>query len=79
MLTIVAMFVRNLVILALFAPTAVATAAAPIGIMIFVALIFVRYARMGGAPATLEIKLDSPVSLKRVMSFAFLFLLIQVV
>ena len=79
LLTIIAMFMRNLVILALFAPSAVATAAAPIGMMTIVALIFAHYARTRNASDTsLEIKLDSPVSLKRVLTFAGLFLVIQI-
>jgi len=79
LLTIVAMFARNLLILALFSPSAVPTAAGPLLAMAVVALIFVRRARVriDGAPA--EIHLESPVSIQRVLNFAALFLLIQVV
>ena len=46
LLTIVAMFARNLLILALFSPSAVPTAAGPLLAMAVVALIFVRRARV---------------------------------
>jgi uncharacterized membrane protein (DUF4010 family) len=78
LLTIVAMFARNLIILALFAPAAVLSAAGPVLAMTVVALIFVHRARKGADGAPAEIHLDSPVSLMRVLSFAGLFLLIQV-
>ncbi len=79
LLTIVAMFARNLLILALFSPRAVVTAAAPLVAMAMAASIFVRSAkaRVSGEPA--QIHLESPVSVKRVVSFAALFLAIQVV
>jgi uncharacterized membrane protein (DUF4010 family) len=80
LLTIVAMFVRNLVILALFAPSAVVTAAGPIVAMILAAMAFVYSARKKGTEAAApEIKLESPVSLRRVLSFAILFLAIQII
>jgi uncharacterized membrane protein (DUF4010 family) len=80
LLTIVAMFARNLLILALFSPSAVPTAAGPLVAMAVVALIFVRRARVrvdDASPA--EIHLESPVSIRRVLNFAALFLLIQIV
>jgi uncharacterized membrane protein (DUF4010 family) len=79
LLTIVAMFARNLVILALFSPSAVPTAAGPLVAMAVVALIFVRRAKASAEEAPMEIHLESPVSLKRVLNFAGLFLLIQIV
>jgi uncharacterized membrane protein (DUF4010 family) len=78
LLTIVAMFARNLIILALFAPSAVWTAAGPLLAMAIIAVIFVRRPRGDGAVAS-EIHLDSPVSLRRVIEFALLFLAIQIV
>src|ERR1700691_1224173 len=47
LLTLVAMFARNLLILALFSPSAVVTAAGPLLAMAVVALIFLRRARAG--------------------------------
>jgi uncharacterized membrane protein (DUF4010 family) len=79
LLTIVAMFARNLVILAIFSPAAVTTAAGPLIVMAIGALILVRRsrARVGHAPT--EIHLESPVSIAHVLNFAGLFILIQVV
>lgn len=79
LLTVVAMFVRNLLILALFAPSAVLFAVAPIAVMAFVAMLFVRRARAVPREAPTEIRLESPVSLRRVLAFAVLFLLIQMI
>ncbi|MGC1493041.1 MAG: DUF4010 domain-containing protein, partial [Candidatus Acidiferrum sp.] len=78
LLTIVAMFARNLLILAIFSPAAVAAAAAPLLVMALGALIFVRQARARAGAAPAEIHLESPVSVKHVLNFAGLFLLIQV-
>jgi uncharacterized membrane protein (DUF4010 family) len=79
LLTAIAMFASNLIILALFAPSAVLTAAGPLLAMTMLGLIFVRRERAGVDEAPAEIHLESPVSLKRVLSFATLFLLIQIV
>jgi uncharacterized membrane protein (DUF4010 family) len=79
LLTLVAMFARNLVILGLFSPSAVRTAAGPLVAMAVVALIFVGRARADIGETPTEIHLESPVSLKRVLNFAALFLVIQVV
>ena len=78
LLTIVAMFARNLLILALFSPKAVLTAAGPVVAMSVLALIFVRRERSEIENGPGEIHLESPVSLKRVLIFAGLFLLIQI-
>jgi uncharacterized membrane protein (DUF4010 family) len=79
LLTVVAMFARNLLILALFAPSAVPTAAIPLVAMTISALFVVHRARKRAAGTTGEIELESPVSIKHVLSFAALFLVIQVV
>jgi uncharacterized membrane protein (DUF4010 family) len=79
LLTVVAMFARNLIILALFSPSAVPTAAGPLLAMAVAALIFVRYPRVRIEDAPTEIQLESPVSIKRVLNFAALFLVIQIV
>jgi uncharacterized membrane protein (DUF4010 family) len=79
LLTVVAMFVRNLVILILFAPTAVASAAAPMSAMILLALVFVHFSRRAVGSPLPDIKLESPVSVSRVLTFALFFLLIQIV
>jgi len=79
LLTIVAMFARNLIILAIFSPAAIATAAGPLLVMAIGALILVRRSRAGVGDAPTEIHLESPVSIARVLNFAGLFMLIQVV
>jgi len=79
LLTIVAMFTRNLIIVAVFAPSAVATALLPLLVMAIAAAVFVRRAKSDGSGEDAEIHLESPVSLWRVLKFALLFLVIQVV
>jgi uncharacterized membrane protein (DUF4010 family) len=79
LLTIVAMFARNLLILALFAPSAVPTAAVPLVVMTITALVIVQRARVRAGDAHAEIHLDSPVSIRHVFNFAVLFLAIQIV
>jgi uncharacterized membrane protein (DUF4010 family) len=79
LLTVLAMFARNLLIVALFAPRAAASAAGPLVAMALVTFLLVRRARSGPQETSGELHLESPVSLKRVLSFAALFLLIQVV
>jgi uncharacterized membrane protein (DUF4010 family) len=78
LLTVIAMFARNLIILALFAPSAVLSAAGPLLAMAIVGLVFARRERAGVGKASAEIHLESPVSLKRVLGFAALFLMIQI-
>ncbi len=79
LLTVVAMFLRNLIILAIFAPSAIYMAAGPIAVMTIVAVFFVRQARRGVEETPVELHLESPVSLQRVMAFAAFFLAIQIV
>jgi uncharacterized membrane protein (DUF4010 family) len=79
LLTIVAMFIRNLIILAIFSPRAVFTAAGPLLAMTIAALFFAHRARAESDGTSGEIHLESPVSLKRVLVFAALFVLIQTV
>jgi len=78
LLTILAMFARNLAILAIFSPAAVATAAAPLLVMAVGALILVRRARSRAEDTPAEIHVELPVSIGHVLNFAVLFLLIQV-
>jgi uncharacterized membrane protein (DUF4010 family) len=78
LLTIVAMFVRNLIILAIFSPSAVGTAIGPLLAMTLGALILVRRSRQPSGATPSEIHLQSPLSLAHVLNFAGLFVLIQV-
>jgi uncharacterized membrane protein (DUF4010 family) len=75
--TVVAMFARNLVLLAIFARQAVAVAVLPITAMSCCAAIFVWFTRGSSHPAG-ELKLSSPVSIRKLASFGTLFLLIEV-
>ncbi|MGH9715996.1 MAG: MgtC/SapB family protein [Candidatus Acidiferrales bacterium] len=79
LLAILAMFARNLIILAIFAPSAVPTAMGPLLAMAIVALIFILRVKPGAEETPREIHLESPVLLKRVLGFAALFLLIQII
>jgi uncharacterized membrane protein (DUF4010 family) len=81
LLTSVSMFFRNLLILAIFARGAVRTAALPLIAMGMVAAYWTYRGRGKAATVPREVKLDlgSPVSLRRVSSFALLFLALQIV
>ncbi len=79
LLIIVAMFARNLVILAIFSPAAVASAAAPLVAMALGALVLVRRSRARAGDNPTEIHLESPVSIAHVLNFAALFVLIQAI
>lgn len=78
LLTIIAMFLRNLILLALFAPSAAWSAVLPISAMAAAALIFAVHSK-NHRDTTHDIHLESPVSMKRVLSFALIFLAIQIV
>jgi uncharacterized membrane protein (DUF4010 family) len=79
LLTIVAMFVRNLVILAFFAPAAVLSAAGPLVVMAVAALFFIWREKEHGQDRIAELKLSSPLSLLKVLKFGLIFLIIQIV
>ena len=81
LLTSVSMFFRNLVILAIFAHGAVRTAALPLIAMTLVAAYWVYRDRHRAAEIDRDVTIDvgSPVSLKKVSSFAILFLALQIV
>lgn len=76
LLATLAMFGRNLLLLALFAPQGVATAAAPMVAMTALAAILVWTRRNGGAQGVNNLKLDSPISLRRLFEFGIIFLVI---
>ena len=76
MVTSVAMFVRNLVILAIFAPAAVGTALLPLLAMTLAALCAVWMHRDRDGTRVAPLSLSSPVSLPHVLKFAALFVAI---
>jgi uncharacterized membrane protein (DUF4010 family) len=77
LLTVVAMFLRNLMILAIFAPAAVPWAIWPLLCMAVVAGAFAWF-RRGRETVNLELQLSSPVSLRHVFTFGAFFVLIEV-
>jgi len=76
-LTVAAMFARNLALLAIFAPGAVRVAFLPIAVMTAGAAGFVWFGREV-TRATGELKLSSPVSVRKLVSFGSLFLSIEI-
>jgi uncharacterized membrane protein (DUF4010 family) len=78
LLTNVAMFLRNLAILALFSPKALTRALWPLLAMAVVsaAISWMRYKRNASLPT--ELKITSPLSWARISKFGALFLLIQI-
>jgi uncharacterized membrane protein (DUF4010 family) len=81
LMTSVSMFFRNLAILAIFAHYAIRTAALPLISMAAVAGFWIYRDRHKAADLERDVALNlgSPVSLKKVCSFALLFLALQVV
>jgi uncharacterized membrane protein (DUF4010 family) len=69
-----AMFIRNAVILAIFAPKTLRTAVAPLLVMLLAALamLFQKHAAEDGKGK--QLKITSPISIRRVLWFGFLFL-----
>ena len=72
-----AMFMRNIFLLALFAPRALAVATGPLLAMAVVSLL--APAGKGGGEPGKELTLSSPISLRRVLTYGVLFLAIQVI
>ena len=81
LLTSVSMFFRNFIILAIFAHGAARTAAIPLVAMSLVAAYWVYRDRHRAADIEKEVTIEvgSPVSLRKVSSFALLFLILQIV
>jgi uncharacterized membrane protein (DUF4010 family) len=78
LLTTLAMFVRNLLILAIFSPASAAKALAPLAAMIVTgaAVTWLQRQRASSEPG--ELVLDSPVSLRKVLRFGAIFVAIQI-
>lgn len=76
LLVTVAMFLRNVVLLAVFAPRALLTAVGPLLAMSCVALL-TRFGQPESEPGH-ELTLGSPISLRRVLGYGALFIAIQV-
>jgi uncharacterized membrane protein (DUF4010 family) len=78
-LTIVAMFLRNLLILAIFARAAALTAAGPLSVMAAAALGLLWQQRRYRPRQIGELKLSSPLSLTKVLKFGAIFLAIEII
>jgi len=81
LLTTIAMFARNLLIATLFSPASITATLMPLLAMSFVATLFIlrdKITEGKAAEPTGTLKLDSPISLKKVSSFGLLFILIQI-
>lgn len=78
LLTRMSMFVRNGVILAIFAPNSVGRAAAPLAAMAVATAIIARFNSEADTAPAEPLKLTSPVSLARVTKFGLMFLVLAV-
>jgi len=81
LLTSVAMFLRNIVILAIFSHSAVRTAAPPLLAMTAVTAFWIYrdYRNAESAEGGPALEMTSPISLPKILRLAFLFLAVQVV
>jgi uncharacterized membrane protein (DUF4010 family) len=76
LLTVAPMFLRNLALLLIFSPQAGLIAAAPVILMALIAIFFIW--REGSATAnSAGLELGSPISLRRLVSFGAIFIVIQ--
>jgi len=81
LLTTIAMFVRNLIIAALFSPASLTATLLPLLVMSAVAGLFIlrdKVLQNNLADPKGSLKLDSPISLKKILGFGVLFVVIQV-
>ena len=78
LLTSVAMFLRNIVLLGIFAPQAAKLAIAPLFVMSSIAAWYAWRGRSSEDASEIKLTLGSPVSLGKVLRFACLFVAIQI-
>ena len=76
LITVIAMFVRNLVVVAIFSPTAGVIAVWPIAAMCLFAAAF-SFRHRPHAVVSLSSGLSSPISIRKIASFGLFFLAIQ--
>jgi len=79
LLASIAMFVRNLLILAIFSPASLAIAIWPLLAMTAGALFFAWKKRERSSEPVRSLRLDSPVSLRHVLYFGGLFVIMEIV
>ena len=77
LLATLAVFARNFMLLALFAPAALRSAVWPLAAMAGLAAVLIWRRRNGALPAGQGLGLASPIARRRVLEFGLLFLLIQ--
>ncbi len=77
MITIMAMFIRNLAVLATFSPVAGLIAAGPIAVMAIFTAVF-AFRRSEDSAATPRVRTSSPIAVWSVLSFGIFFLAIQI-
>lgn len=78
LLTVVAMFLRNFVILGIFSHASAKLAAAPLLLMGAAAVLAAYWKRPREGHRSMELELESPVSLMKILRFGALFLAIQI-
>jgi uncharacterized membrane protein (DUF4010 family) len=78
LLTVVAMFIRNLLILAIFARAAALSAAGPMVVMIFASAICIWLQKEGQNDVG-RVQLSSPLSLRKVFRFGLIFIVIEMI
>src|SRR6185437_5145943 len=78
LLATLAMFARNLILLGIFAPAGLRWALPPLLAMAALAAVLIWRWHRSTAPAGTELKLASPISMRRVAEFGLVFLAIQV-
>ena len=81
LLTTIAMFARNLIIATIFAPASLSATLIPLAAMSLVAFLFIiRDKVLEGKPTSTDapLALDSPISIKKVLGFGSLFILIAI-
>ena len=78
LLTVVAMFLRNFVILGIFSPASAKLAAAPLLLMGLTAAAAIWRVRPRDETAPGELDLDSPISVAKILRFGAMFVVIQV-
>ncbi len=78
LLTVIAMFGRNLLILAVFARSAALVAAGPLTVMFLGSCFFLWRQRKQAQGEIGELKLSSPLSLSKVLKFGLIFLVIEI-
>ncbi|ADU51127.1 hypothetical protein Tmar_1014 [Thermaerobacter marianensis DSM 12885] len=79
MLAKAAMFVRNGLILGLFAPAALPYGLLPVGLMLALALFLAVQARVPSGEETPAVRLSSPFSLRAALEFGLVFLVLNVI